>query len=62
MHIFHLSFIRGRLDGHTNLKHVTILLVGRRREGVGGAGGWRGARSGTKNVIGYVVENWKELP
>lgn len=49
MHLFHLSVIRRRLDGHLNLKHIAVLLVGRRkRQGVGQGGGGGGG-SGTEN-------------
>lgn len=56
MHIINLSFTRGRLGGRIDLKHVAILLVGRRR-GAGGGMAVRGAQG-----TGCVVEDGEELP
>lgn len=44
MHIFHLSFIRGRFDGHTNLKHIPF--SGGKEEGSGGVGQGGGGERG----------------
>lgn len=50
MHIINLSFITVRPNGCINLKHIAILLVGRRRE-AGGVGVEEEVRGGTKSWL-----------